>query len=1452
MESPTSYTALLELEKGSHGSPKDHLKEAARIIGVDLDSYPRGEEPYFSSSIAVQVTAAPKEEWVLRWLMKKLKAPLSEVNSSYTVEESSWILFRILLGRIPPRTLATILTENKFLNVLQSSLEEIEALISRSSGPITQHGVSKSSSGSRKRKRTETPAESGAPPVSSCPSNSLVYTFLSVASTVKRLVVLADSIRQATLKAQVQLILRGEPKIAADLLRRALRCAASVDEVLRNNHELDAVDGFFKDMLAIIEIWKLRSDGDGNAKLNNGVFASKALEPALRFFAATLNDTNHSEARKSFIQGIERLIVVHVVLPLRSIFFASVSKGSAQAGKAILPRQVKVISDELVSQLHPDSIEAMCGIFPLFLDIAIRALPRDTFKRQVNEAPWLETLFATLSTQAGYSLSADKRLESQTSFVLLQDLLQVVIDRNLTLSLDTLIQYTVRFSGLHKDYPAEPQWALVSQIIQIGVDVFLPNSGLDESKYLLESLISQVTLLCQQPGGFPNGVYALVKDGIILPLLNGFFGARDSDTLLRIWNEQLRLLDSARSNDKTIPPFSIWEDDDFSKSYGTLVASSVSTPHINSQIDKIVSTLSHPGHSSEIYASLVFLDSILLPKQGKKGESLRALYRQTIFDTVETLIPLSSGSYWRWRLWRILGSSVHVAGISDQNVSRTVTTSILPTAKRIFESFDLKIGDSSDIGRCQEAFWCFKFVVSLAGELNDDLLSDYLDKLVPTIVSLLENIPDPRAVVWDGRVEGITSPPVIASGCLSTFLAKGQALALLSTDLRRRLLTTLLATVMKATGSRQKSLENQLVRSGNSGIQLADLWSGFVSREFLLASPNVVYDLTFVLFEHLKKAGSNCDTIARYLLNIPVRLIPRLQRGNLLDLLEEIILQKKLPSDVELDILTLMTRLVDAPKSPANITSNDQALWKLAGSISVGNSDSDLQLFQAVKQLHKAVIDKVLISSEGNLGKYGQKVYSAIREPKKTMKSVDFETMEYYVFVLSLHLLHTHRSELDEKKRERIELLRKEILTQVLSELKSLSRKLKKHPEEVELKPLTGIFAVADTLQDLLQGNKDALGILRKLEQYATASDCDGVVQRFVKRRMLAWKATRPQICTTLLEQSSLVSVQRLQESDEKLTVYEIYSQLSTLSKDALIGFLRDTRSSGFLGDQAAYRLLLVGIALGLLDPIDDRESPASLELTSTFTDATEALLLCTSIEPFCLAAECLDILLRTQPRSISQWNVDNLLAKVAVVVSPSGPKIPSEYAGTIFARLCRLLGILFGLYRKKLSGRFHLILPTLQRMLRCLFASDSRATKSLTLAATHPTWIGSGSGTPLQPEHAAQYTRLLTSLCDPTVSAVENQRGGQSQGLTDNTKKVKSLAGQHLQYLIMEYVGAQLRGHLAPEIKAALMQGFYAVLDVMSKNTMKAMNAAMDSSARAVFKGLYDDYVKFGKWNHD
>jgi nucleolar pre-ribosomal-associated protein 2 len=47
-------------------------------------------------------------------------------------------------------------------------------------------------------------------------------------------------------------------------------------------------------------------------------------------------------------------------------------------------------------------------------------------------------------------------------------------------------------------------------------------------------------------------------------------------------------------------------------------------------------------------------------------------------------------------------------------------------------------------------------------------------------------------------------------------------------------------------------------------------------------------------------------------------------------------------------------------------------------------------------------------------------------------------------------------------------------------------------------------------------------------------------------------------------------------------------------------------------------------------------------------------------------------------------------------------------------------------------------------------------------------------------------------------------------------------------------------------------MPGLYAVLDVMPRDLMRGMNAAMDSSSRAIFKALYEDYQRFGRWNQN
>jgi len=151
-----------------------------------------------------------------------------------------------------------------------------------------------------------------------------------------------------------------------------------------------------------------------------------------------------------------------------------------------------------------------------------------------------------------------------------------------------------------------------------------------------------------------------------------------------------------------------------------------------------------------------------------------------------------------------------------------------------------------------------------------------------------------------------------------------------------------------------------------------------------------------------------------------------------------------------------------------------------------------------------------------------------------------------------------------------------------------------------------------------------------------------------------------------------------------------------------------------------------------------------------------------------------------------------------------------------------------------------------LQDLIRFLFVPVKRERDSTSL----PSWAPAGKEV-LAGEHAAQFGRLLTMICDPTVSSVKKARSKEAgQHLTDETKKARGVAGQYLQYLIREYAQCQLHGRTTPEVQAALMPGLYAVLDAMSQDGMRAMNASMDPSSRAIFKGLYDDYRRFGKWD--
>ena len=216
------------------------------------------------------------------------------------------------------------------------------------------------------------------------------------------------------------------------------------------------------------------------------------------------------------------------------------------------------------------------------------------------------------------------------------------------------------------------------------------------------------------------------------------------------------------------------------------------------------------------------------------------------------------------------------------------------------------------------------------------------------------------------------------------------------------------------------------------------------------------------------------------------------------------------------------------------------------------------------------------------------------------------------------------------------------------------------------------------------------------------------------------------------------------------------------------------------------------------------------------------------------LSMQCLNMLLQDQPRVISQWHMDQLLAAITVKASNLGSRT-EENSGRLYISLCRLFGTTLAVHRTKIGGRYHLVLLALQALLRCLFVpyegKEAMERESSVLGESH----------------AAAYSRVLTMICDPTVSSVSRSRNRSRLELNDERKKARSIAGQHLGYLIMEFCSCQLSGRLLPGMRRALNAGLYAACAVMSSEMMRTMNAAMDANSRSVFKALYDDYRRSG-----
>ncbi|EFE39162.1 conserved hypothetical protein [Trichophyton verrucosum HKI 0517] len=1434
-----AYQALLALEKGTSGSPIEQLTEAARVVGVDFEDYDLdlfaddGELPSITPA-----HSAPKEEWVLRWLLKKLKGP-TDISTEYRNNGRSWILLRILFMRIPIRSLAFTLSENDFLGLLRDSLVGLDFSSGQASpydqveynskpGSLLKRKLdSDSSKQIRKRTRTDEPIANTKPEEES----SHYDTFLAIIESVNALIKLTEQIPQSkdVLKAQLKLVLRGSAETSAIIIGRACNYAQSTLGRMNAVAATSFPHRLHTPLVSVLEIWTLRSDHheNGSTASSNDIFVSHALVGALGLIRIARQFSNDLE----LVNGLERLVALHVVLSFREVFFSSAAADTKNESSS---KSAQRLSHEFDTKSSPVLSGADAIILPTLFDISIRSMPRNNFRRQVHETPWLESFLILLVSQAGYPLEEDREMRDVT---LLQEFLDVAIHRKLKLSLITLVQIASKFSGLSGTQDGI-EWSLIARILRLDVDVFLLNSGVEQSVALLNSLLAGITAFPLQNELASGDLHDLIKHEIIIPLARGFFNARDGPAFIKLWAEQIAESESSRHLTKKQDLISIWESDDVVKACGQCLASS--DTQLDEQIGDLLKRICLIKLSGDnlpgAYSSLVVLDSLLMSpiKSGLDAISI-SRYEQILEELSNTFSSTRTEVCWKWRIWRCLQNSVSRYPACSELIQFDVRHSLVPLALRKIEFFaqNPKVAPTQD---CLETFWSYNFVLSLGSRASGTDFNDYVDKSTHNTLSSFKDLLKSSFATWNGQAGDLSTPVAIVIACITALLGNIQNLASLTSDTRQLLFTNLLV-----------SLENE--PTSTASIQLSQIWKDFLCFGSGMELTAIVDDLVKVAYDRLTNQRNPSRVLISSLLYIPTRLVSRSQRGLIIDTLHSFLLSGEIGLEMKVDILLLMTRLVESARSSAQILDDPDKIWEISRSISMdGGCDTQL-LFDTFTKLYEAITVRFEAAPQDSVTKFLNTAYSRTTE---NLPIRSYQTMEYPLFILSLSHLHKREHQLGEKRFQTICTLRHKVFNDLISGLHTLTKSMKKTYEGTDTASLIGILCALDNFQDLRRESKDSRKKLRKLEEYTSKYNLPMSVRKQLKLLSLASKAPSADFESRLHDCMTLFPFGQLHGKDQRSLIHRIQAQISEMEEDVVVKMIHNMCEADLSGEENGYRLLLLGISVIRMSPVQDRDSTASTEISTAFTKVSTALAHNGSIESFCLAAEALDIILRTQSRSVTQWNIDNLLANICLIVSPSGPPIDAKFAGTIHTRLCKLLGTLFTLYRQKLSGRFHLVLPVMQALLRCLFTYNQKSSNSSGAVLARPPWIEGSHH--MEPRHGTQFSRLLSSLCDPTVSSVQRPGGvGHSkQALNDNTKKVKSLAGQYLQYLVMEYTSCQLKGHIPPEMKAALMPGMYVILDVMSQSTMRAMNAGMDSSSRAVFKTLYDDYIRFGKWDHN
>ncbi|OQU99779.1 hypothetical protein CLAIMM_05362 [Cladophialophora immunda] len=1496
-----SFEARMAGLEKAKGPPEKILDEAASILELNLETTIArcATDPLYKTS---PHSHGFKEQWVLRWLLKKLgvedklkegekKAVASQ--RSFVMSSKFWSLLLNLTCSIPADVCSEILLERDFQPLLVAFTRELlQAGLLGLSAIATKDDDTQDRSRPTKRRRLSPLLASQTAVLS---QEDLLWLALQTGTRCASLSTTSTSSRSAG--SHTPLIKAATWNDHAAILGSLLEVVAFI-----MNHSTVIPDSDL--MSAILETllssWDVitptsRKKGDGQ----DPAFSSHCLIPCLRLLDILARP---NFGRESFVRSrvaLERLLALHVIFPQRIIFNEQFTKKWRATTDVLLFEHMetllKAYSNLLVptesehsQQPEPTAAPGIEGLSWIVLDVAARSMPIADFRRRQLEQPYIDSLFIWLVhiswpgiphiTSTGVlqpPLSAGSMRGLQDKWApSLERLIEVAHTRKLQLGLQ-IITYVLQ-TVLAKHTESAP-WSLLVKIIQLDVNILVPHSGLSTSTEFLGQVLDRI-----EASNVSQTAYVLVRDQIVRPLLRSFGRSRDLDGFVASWQrmlaEAIRVRYTSSHDQEDIPAVLVWEDEDVFDEFKPLITvyapPNMGQRMLESLIEPIITIGDKVGSTAEIFARLAIFCAILESPASESG-SVRFDHQKLVVLLLGAMNALSRNSDYqgqRWRLRRLIGLLLQLI---DGKALPAEFDSLLYSPHHFVSLKDFRKLDEVDIAKKAskylEYFECFSLLVQLAAQSRE--YQPRLEAEASHLADLLQSLNQNQVILWDGRSSECNGVHELVAACVGKLLQRSQMFWVYPESFKVFIQACL------------EIVFQPLPRDYevDSPPDLHDLLLAVLEVEDI-ARTSVLRQL---IFEHIEKNLWSTDKSRKicmrllHCLSIQTMSKPVIRRFVASTLAR--FFKERTDEKIEAisDDLHLLAWL-DSTFPGAFVDYRDWHKWVdfaaavlqwNYGEASQANTTNN-QTYVSSYLMALRILDRVFLSLCARTLTVSKAITTEILAYMvATVQKLEARGQEFTpVSCLRIFLDFAYRlgSGLDNDDHlKNVEFMQTILIRRVKEESKAL-------PDASHPANLLRLQLLLDTLHCLDNGGLTdklrhiALAIQEKLA-HAEASSTGGCVvtqnrrMELSLRRQCSKSTFTPEkqpvqelaLLTTSLDTYTNESAAVLAAEAETFV-----SQLEPASWPATLESLRKK------SDQVEYQpacAVFVACILGRIKMEHMLRYPALVQaLAEVVCMATTPARLSTS--GLCLALENSKAVLEAHPLVVNQSVLDRLLSSLYVVASRSdGTRSlqtrdlqTESRPADVYQRICGVIGAILGRHRKRLTDRYHLLLPILQSLLRCLFWPGHKAMESQrgttanaikSFGKSLPTWLHESPG-PLSLSSAEQLARLLSSISNPTVSAARSSNKGSRNELNDAVNRARKLAGQHMQYLVMEYCRCVLDGQITPSMKDHLMHGMYSVMDALDRDVMRAMNAGMDPSSRTIFRGLYESWVRFGKWD--